>query len=271
VFAAVATASTASAIGVAPVGHGFTGALYVAQAPGEQRLLVVTQAGIIRPITAAGAPGRPWLDIRDRVGSTGIEQGLLGLAFAPDFVRSGRFYVNYTNTRGDTRVVEFRSRPNAARVNTRTARLVLSQPQPTPNHNGGNLQFGPDGMLYVGLGDGGPHKDPENNGQNLGTWLAKILRIDVNPSQPDRGYSIPKDNPFITPASQMKLFDRAGANVGLAATNRGVNQDALLSGAADVLLGAPTQNMRVQIRKQPVKMICDCSPQTSACWMRSIQ
>jgi len=194
--AGIAT-STGSAIGLAPVGHGFTGALYVAQAPGEQRLLVVTQPGIIRPITTAGTPGRPWLDIRGRVGSAGVEQGLLGLAFAPDFVRSGRFYVNYTNTHGDTRVVEFRTRPNASRVNPRTARLVLAQPQPTPNHNGGNLQFGPDGMLYVGLGDGGPQKDPDNAGSNMGTWLAKNLRIDVAHRSPGKAYAIPRGNPFV--------------------------------------------------------------------------
>ena len=85
ILTALASATTASAVGLVPVGHGFDRALYVAQAPGEQRLLVVTQTGVVRPITAKGTPGRPWLDIRDRVGSRGIEQGLLGLAFAPDF------------------------------------------------------------------------------------------------------------------------------------------------------------------------------------------
>ena len=129
-FTALAATSAASAIGLAPVGRGFSDALYVAQAPGEQRLLVVTRTGVIRPITAKGTPGRPWLDIRSRVGSEGLEQGLLGLAFAPDFATSGRFYVDYTNRQGNTRVVEFRTRPNAARVNVRTARVVLSQNQP---------------------------------------------------------------------------------------------------------------------------------------------
>ena len=195
-FTALAATSAASAIGLAPVGRGFTDALYVAQAPGEQRLLVVTRTGVIRPITAKGTPGRPWLDIRDRVGSAGIEQGLLGLAFAPDFATSGRFYVDYTNAQGDTRVVEFRSRPNAVRVNTRTARVVLSQRQPFPNHNGGNLQFGPDGMLYIGFGDGGGQKDPDNNGPNTATWLAKILRIDVSRRDPGLAYAIPAGNPF---------------------------------------------------------------------------
>ena len=195
VTALVAT-SAASAIGLAPVGHGFDGALYVAQAPGEQRLLVVTQSGVIRPITSKGAPGRPWLDIRDRVGSDHIEQGLLGLAFAPDFATSGRFYVDYTNRDGDTRVVEFRTRPNAARVDRRTARVVLAQHQPYPNHNGGNLQFGPDGMLYIGFGDGGSQKDPDNNGPNTSTWLAKILRIDVTHRDPGLAYAIPAGNPF---------------------------------------------------------------------------
>ena len=181
VIAAVAVlvpVSGASAIGLAPVGRGFTDALYVAQAPGEQRLLVVSRTGVVRPITAKGTPGRPWLDIRGRVGSAGLEQGLLGLAFSPDFATTGRFYVDYTDRRGDTRVVEFRSRPGAARVSPRTARTVLTQHQPYSNHNGGNLQFGPDGMLYIGLGDGGGQKDPDGNGANPSTWLGKIQRID---------------------------------------------------------------------------------------------
>lgn len=193
---AVASASSAMGLGLQPVGSGFDGALGVVQAPGESRLLVVERRGTVRPIGRNGKPGAPWLDIRDRVGSEGIEQGLLGLAFAPDFARSGRLYVNYTDRRGDTRVAEFRAKPGVRRVSPRTARVVLSQNQPYPNHNGGALAFGPDGMLYVGLGDGGGGSDPGNRAQNLGTLLGKVLRIDPSRREAGRGYAIPVGNPF---------------------------------------------------------------------------
>lgn len=192
-----AAASSASAVGLATVGTGFTSALGVVQAPGESRLLVVERTGVVRPIGRTGRPGAPWLDIRDRVGSEGFEQGLLGLAFAPDFARSGRLYVNYTNRRGDTRVVEFRSRPGARAVSTRTARVVLAQRQPFANHNGGDLAFGPDGMLYVGFGDGGSSGDPGNRAQDLGTLLGKVIRIDPSRRQAGRAYAIPAGNPFV--------------------------------------------------------------------------
>lgn len=189
-------AGSATGLGLQPAGSGFDRALGVVQAPGESRLLVVERGGTVRPIGRGGKPGAPWLDIRGRVGSEGLEQGLLGLAFAPDYATSGRLYVNYTNRRGDTRVVEFRSRPGARAVSTRTARVVLSQDQPYVNHNGGALAFGPDGMLYVALGDGGSGRDPGNRAQNLGTLLGKVLRIDPSKREAGRGYAIPAGNPF---------------------------------------------------------------------------
>ncbi len=200
VIGLLAAAAASSAIGLKPVGSGFDSALGVVQAPGEQRLLVVERNGVVRPITA-GRPGAAWLDIRDRVGSEGLEQGLLGLAFAPDFARSGRVYVNYTNRGGDTRVVEFRTRPGARRVSTRTARVVLAQRQPYTNHNGGALAFGPDGMLYVALGDGGGQRDPDNLAGNPSSLLGKVLRIDPSRRSPGRGYAIPAGNPFAGSAS----------------------------------------------------------------------
>ena len=146
-------------------------AVAVVQPPGESRLLVVERNGVVRPIGRNGRPGAAWLDIRGRVGADGLEQGLLGMAFAPDFAASGRVYVNYTNTRGDTRVVEFRTRSGARAVSTRTARVVLAQPQPFANHNGGALQFGPDRMLYVSLGDGGGQGVGQVGGVLLGDHL----------------------------------------------------------------------------------------------------
>lgn len=195
-LAAAGVASSAMGLGLQGVGSGFGSALGVVQAPGESRLLVVERDGVVRPIGRGGRPGSPWLDIRDRVGSEGLEQGLLGLAFAPDYATSGRFYVDYTNRRGDTRVVEFRSRPNARRVSNRTARVVLAQRQPYVNHNGGALAFGPDGMLYVAFGDGGSGGDPGNRAQDVGTLLGKVLRIDPSQRSGGRAYAIPAGNPF---------------------------------------------------------------------------
>lgn len=196
-MAALSVASGATALGLAPVGHGFKDALAVVQAPGEARLLVVTRTGEVRPITQRGTPGPIWLDLRDRVGSRSIEQGLLGLAFAPDFATSGRLYVGYTNRSGDSRVVELQSRPGATRVSTRTARVVLRQRQPYTNHNGGSLQFGPDGMLYIGFGDGGGQSDPDGTSANPATWLGKILRIDPSRRDPGKAYAVPDGNPFV--------------------------------------------------------------------------
>lgn len=130
------------------------------------------------------------LDLSGEV-SDEIEQGLLGLAFAPD----GRhLYVNYTDGSGDTRIVEFRM--DGAQADPASRRELLVVEQPLPDHNGGHLAFGPDGMLYVGLGDGGGHGDPLDNAQRLDTLLGKLLRLDPHPYG-DRPYSIPADNPFV--------------------------------------------------------------------------
>src|SRR5439155_22221061 len=139
------------------------------------RLYVVEQAG--RIIVLGGGHRRVFLDIRRLVRSGG-EQGLLSVAFDPNYGRNHRFYVDYTDRNGDTRVVQYRS--NGPRSLPGTARGLLFVDQPYTNHNGGQLAFGPDGRLYVGMGDGGSENDPQNRGQNLQTRLAKLLRIDVN-------------------------------------------------------------------------------------------
>ncbi len=173
--------------------------IYVTQPPGERRrLFVVEQGGRIVVVRDGRALRTPFLDISSRIVSGG-EQGLLGLAFAPDYPRSGRFYVNYTDTGGDTRIVEYRRGSSPDRANPGSARQLIFQAQPEPNHNGGQLAFGPDGLLYVGLGDGGGGGDqhgPIGNAQNLGTLLGKILRIDPRPGN-GRPYGIPADNPFV--------------------------------------------------------------------------
>lgn len=140
---------------------------------------------------------RPFLDITDLVYTQGSdEQGLLGLAFPPNYAHSGLFYVDYTVPGNDIKVVQYqRSTSNANLANPASGRVVLAiDHHKYANHNGGQLAFGPDGYLYVGVGDGGSEEDPENNGQNTDTLLGKILRIDPSPNG---GYTIPPTNPFV--------------------------------------------------------------------------
>jgi glucose/arabinose dehydrogenase len=170
--------------------------LYVTQPPGDRSdLFVVEQTGRVEVITPSGTSSTPFLDLHDQVSCCG-EQGLLSIAFAPDYERSGLVYADYTDHAGDTRVVEFRrSKKDPLTVDPSSARVVLRVPQPFPNHNGGLLMFGPDGLLYIGLGDGGSEGDPDRNGQNLETLLGKILRIDPRQSG-GRAYTVPSSNPF---------------------------------------------------------------------------
>jgi glucose/arabinose dehydrogenase len=141
------------------------------------RLYVVEQAGSIRVLVNGRLRAAPFLDITNLVASGG-ERGLLSVAFHPSYARNRRFYVNYTDRNGNTRVVEYRS--NGTRGLPGTARRLLLVRQPYPNHNGGQLAFGPDGLLYVGMGDGGSGGDPENRAQNLGDRLGKLLTLNVN-------------------------------------------------------------------------------------------
>ena len=168
------------------------------QAPSgdRARVFIVEQSGRIRVARSGTLLGTPFLDISSRV-SSGGEQGLLGLAFHPRYSENGRFYVNYTDGRGDTHVSEFRAAPSSDVADAGSERLVLFIEQPFSNHNGGGLAFGNDGFLYVALGDGGSGGDPFENGQNLGTLLGKLLRIDVDRGSP---YAVPPDNPFLSRA-----------------------------------------------------------------------
>jgi glucose/arabinose dehydrogenase len=159
--------------------------------PGDPALYVAEKGGQIVAVRDGDVDPVPVVDIRGQV-SLGSEQGLLGLAFSPD----GSFlYVNFTDTNGDTHVIEYVMRSGQADPASR--REVLFVDQPFSNHNGGDLVFGPDGYLYVGLGDGGSGGDPYDNGQSLSTLLGKMLRIDPRPSG-DLPYGIPPDNPFLS-------------------------------------------------------------------------
>ena len=163
---------------------------------GSDRLFVVTQAGRIWIVEDGRRVEKPFLDISDEI-TTGGERGLLGLAFHPNFPETPVFYVNYTDRNGNTVVSEFNvSSPNG-NADPASERPILHVEQPFPNHNGGALQFGPDGDLYVSLGDGGSGGDPLGNGQKLSTLLGKILRIDPSRASAGRPYGVPDDNPFV--------------------------------------------------------------------------
>jgi glucose/arabinose dehydrogenase len=160
---------------------------------GSGRLFIIERPGRIRIVKDGLLFQDPFLDISDRVGSRGSEQGLLGLAFHPQYATNGFFYVNYTDYNGDTVIARFSVSPDPNRADPASELRMLGISQPYANHNGGAVVFGPDGYLYLGLGDGGSQGDPNGNGQSLNALLGKILRIDVDHDIP---YSIPADNPY---------------------------------------------------------------------------
>jgi glucose/arabinose dehydrogenase len=157
---------------------------------GSGRLFILERPG--RILSLKNGQLTPFLDLTDRVGSRGSEQGLLGLAFHPNFAENGFLYVNYTDREGNTHLARFTAQGNTADPASELQLLFVQQP--FANHNGGGLAFGPEGYLYIGLGDGGSANDPYDNAQSLNTWLGKLLRIAVN--SPDTPYRVPADNPF---------------------------------------------------------------------------
>jgi glucose/arabinose dehydrogenase len=164
--------------------------LAMAARKGDPTLYVAEQLGRVMAIRGGKVLSRPVLNVSERI-TAGGEQGLLGIAFSPD---GRRVYVNYTDLEGHTRVVEYTMR--GRRADPSTQRQLLFVEQPFPNHNGGQLAFGPDGYLYIGLGDGGAGGDPFGNGQSLESLLGKVLRIDPRPGG-GKPYRIPPDNPFV--------------------------------------------------------------------------
>src|ERR687892_1454754 len=169
----------------------FESPTYLAAPPGDRRRrFVVQRGGSI--VVLRGGRRSTFLDISDRV-STGGESGLLSMAFAPDDRSSGRFYVYYTDNQGFLQIDQFRRSGDPNRADPGTRRSVMRVPHHRFNHKGGQLEFGPDGMLYAGFGDGGGGGDPDENAQNLGRILGKLIRIDP---RPNGGYDIPSSNPF---------------------------------------------------------------------------
>ncbi len=166
---------------------------------GDSRLFVVEREGVIWVLDSLGNRLDTFLNIDPRVNSGQNEQGLLGLVFDPNYAENGYFYVDYTkNGTGDTRVARFSVKPNNTNEADPNSELtIIEQAQPYWNHNGGCLQFGLDGFLYISLGDGGSGGDPQNYGQSKKTFLSKILRIDVQNSNASQPYTVPSDNPFV--------------------------------------------------------------------------
>ena len=204
-LAGVLTPSVAAAapivwpkVALVKVAGGFSQPLYAASAgDGSGRVFVVEKTGRIRVIKRGKLLTAPYLDL-SRLVSAGTEQGLLGLAFAPGFSGNGRFYVDYTDRNGNTVVARYSAVPNADVAKATSGRTVLTVKQPYANHNGGCLQFGPDGMLYIGMGDGGSGGDPGNRAQSRTTMLGKMLRIDAEGAAKAglAGYRIPANNPY---------------------------------------------------------------------------
>ena len=168
--------------------------LYLTSPPGDSRLFIVEKGGVIRIVKDGSLLPSPFLDLSSKV-SGGPEQGLLGLAFDPGYATNGRFIVHYTDVSGNTTLSAYRvSATDPDQADPATETILLTVEQPFPNHNGGQILFGPDGMLYLGLGDGGSGGDPGGRGQSLADLLGDILRLDVSSGT---SYTVPPDNPFV--------------------------------------------------------------------------
>jgi len=185
-------------LGVETVARTLHNPVFLTAPPGDDRLFVLEKAGAIRLVKEDGVVDEPFLDITALVGSSALEQGLLGMAFHPDYASNGRFFVYYTNVDGDSRLVEYRVSADPDVADPGSAKVMLVADQPGIAHNAGMLLFGPDGYLYVSLGDGGGAGDEFGNAQNRGTLLGGILRLDVDGGDP---FAIPPDNPFVGDAT----------------------------------------------------------------------
>ncbi len=205
--------ASAQSLGLEFVVGGISRAVDMAQAPGDfDRLYVAEKRGRIRVIDGGVIQPLSFLDITTRVGTSNQlfdEQGFLGMAFHPDYQNNGFIYVNYTNNAGNT-VVERYTATSPLFTPLTGSQIVMTINQPFNNHNGGWMDFGPDGYLYIGTGDGGARDDPFNNSQNTNTLLGNILRIDVDnddfPSDPNKNYAIPSTNPFASAAGADEIW-----------------------------------------------------------------
>jgi glucose/arabinose dehydrogenase len=188
-------------LGTQPVVSGLSSAVYVTAPPGDSRLFIVEQVGRIRIFKNGALLPTPFLDVSGKL-TTGGERGLLSMAFDPQFATNGRFYIYYTGALGDIYVDRHTVSANPDVAGTTATPVITVQHRAASNHNGGLLMFGPDGMLYIGTGDGGGGGDPSDNAQNIDVLLGKLLRIDVT-SLP---YSNPASNPFVGRAGADEIW-----------------------------------------------------------------
>ena len=186
---------TANALRLEQVGDRFRNPVFLTSPSGDSRLFIVEQAGRIRIVKDGRTLPIPFLNISDRVRSGG-EQGLLSMAFHPNYRTNGEFFVNFTDRSGDTRIERFKVSSNPDVADESSVKLIIEIDQPYSNHNGGLVMFGLDGMLYVGMGDGGSGGDPHGNGQNRNALLGKILRIDVSRDGRPEIWAIGMRNPW---------------------------------------------------------------------------
>ncbi len=225
-----------------PIASGLASPLGIANAgDGSGRLFVIEQAGKIRIVQDGVLLATPFLDIQSKT-SCCSERGLLGLAFPPGYASKGYFYVNYTDNAGDTVVARYQVTADANIADPDSEAIILTVDQPFANHNGGHLSFGPaDGLLYIGMGDGGSSNDPQGNGQNLATLLGKLLRIDVESGV--EPYGIPPTNPFVgTPGARGEIWALGLRNPWRFTFDRATN---------DLFIGDVGQNAWEEIDFQP--------------------
>lgn len=210
---AITTAPTVGSIKLTRLTDSLSKPVFVTSArDGTGRLFIVEQTGRIRIWSNGALLATPLLNLSGSV-SGGGEQGLLGLAFHPRFTSNRKFYVNYTNLSGDSVVREYRaSATNPNRIESGSGRTILKINQPYDNHNGGMIAFGPDGYLYIGMGDGGSGGDPGNRAQDKDSLLGKMLRINVNGRTSSRAYLIPSTNPYVGKPGRNEIWQRGLRN-----------------------------------------------------------